>query len=92
MTSRAEAAAARRMRLQAQIASQRAAFAYECAPWRERLAVADRGIAAVRTAARHPLLLAGVVLLLVAWRPSRATRLLQYGWLAWGALRRLRGA
>ena len=59
-----ETLAARRQRLIAQAASQRAALSQQIEPWRARLAVADRGVAVVRTAGRHPLLLTGVAVLL----------------------------
>lgn len=90
MTAASEKLAARRTRLIAQAAAQRVALAHQMQPWRARLAVADRGVAAVRTAARYPLLLAAVAALLVVWRPRGAVRWLQYGWMGWQVARKLR--
>lgn len=92
MNRRARYLAARRERLVAQAAAQRAVLAQQMEPWRARLAVVDRGIAAVRTANRHPLLLAGIAVLLVAWRPRGAVRWLQYGVMAWQVARKLRSS
>lgn len=83
--------AERRSRLIAQAAAQRAALAHDLTPWRARLALADQGIAAVRYVGRHPALIVGGALLLVALRPRHAGRWLQRGWLAWQIGRRLRG-
>ena len=92
MSNRAQDLAAKRERLVARAAAQRVALAYQFEPWRARLAMADQGIAAVRTASRHPLLLAGVAVLLVLWRPRGAVKWLQYGWMAWQVARKLRSA
>jgi hypothetical protein len=92
MNTAAETLAARRQRLIAQAAYQRAELSHQMAPWRARLAVADRGVALVRTAGRHPLLLTGVAVLLALWRPRRAVQWLQYGWVGWQMARQLRSA
>lgn len=92
MNRRARHLAARRARLVAQAAAQRTVLAQQMEPWRARLAVVDRGIAAVRTANRHPLLLGGIAVLLVAWRPRGAVKWLQYGVLAWQVARKLRSS
>ena len=90
MSTVAETLAARRQRLIAQAASQRAALSQQIEPWRARLAVADRGVAVLRTAGRHPLLLTGVAVLLALWRPRRAVQWLQYGWMGWQLAGKLR--
>lgn len=92
MSTVAETLAARRQRLIAQAASQRAALSHQIEPWRARLAIADRGVAVVRGAGRHPLLLTGVAVLLVLWRPRRVVLWLQYGWMGWQMARKLRSA
>ncbi len=91
MTATSENLAARRTRLITEAAAQRVALAHQMQPWRARLAVADRGVAMVRSAGRHPLLLAAVAVLLVLWRPRGAVRWLQYGWMGWQLVRQLRG-
>jgi hypothetical protein len=90
MSNRAQDLAAKRERLVARVAAQRVVLAQQMEPWRARLAVADQGIAAVRTVGRHPLLLVGVAVLLVVWRPRGAVRWLQYSWMAWQVSRKLR--
>lgn len=78
--------AERRHHLVAQAAAQREALARRMEPWRGPLSLADRGVAAVRYAARHPGWLVGAVaLLLVVLRPRRAAKWLARGW----ALRKL---
>jgi hypothetical protein len=83
--------AERRRLLVAQAAAQRTALVRSMEPWRARLALADRGIAAVRYVRRRPALLLGGALLLAALRPRRVGTWLQRGWLAWQLGRRLRG-
>jgi len=90
MRYRSEELAAKRQRLIAKVAVQRVELAHQMQPWRERMAVADKGISVVRTAGRHPLLLAGAALLFAVWRPRRTVKVLQYGWLAWQLVRELR--
>jgi len=82
--------AERRKRLVAQAEAQRALLTTNLAPWRERLRLADRGIAAVRYVRSHPALVLGVALLIAALRPRRAGTWLQRGLLAWQIGRRLR--
>jgi len=90
MNTRAQDLAAKRERLVARAAAQRVALAHQLEPWRDRLAVVDRGIALGRSAGRHPLLFALVAAALVAWRPRRALNWLQFGLMAWRVVRRLR--
>jgi len=82
--------AERRSVLIAQAAAQRTALAHNVAPWRARLALADRGIAAVRYVRSHPALMVGGALLLAALRRQRVGKWLQRGWLAWQIGRRFR--
>ncbi|MEQ1661764.1 MAG: YqjK-like family protein [Thiobacillus sp.] len=82
--------AERRRQLIAQAAAQRTALAHDVAPWRVRLALADRGVAALRYIGRHPVLIMGAALLLAALRPQRAGKWLQRGGLVWQIGRRLR--
>jgi hypothetical protein len=74
---------ARRKLLVAQSALQRATLAQGIAPWRPRLALVDRGIAAGRYLRRYPATLAAAGLLVAALRPHRAAGWLQRGWLLW---------
>jgi YqjK-like protein len=83
--------AERRSLLIAQAAVQRSALALNVAPWRARLSLADRGIAAVRYVRGHPALIVGAALLFAALRPRRVGTWLQRGWMAWQIGRRLRG-
>jgi hypothetical protein len=82
--------AERRRQLVAQAAAQRTALGQQAAPWRARLALVDQGAAVVRYIRRHPALIVGATLLLVAVRPRRAGKWLQRGWLVWQLGRRLR--
>ena len=82
--------AARRQQLVALAAAQRTILAHDMAPWRARLALADRGVAALQYVRRHPALMLGASLLLAALRPQRTGKWLQRGWLAWQLGRRLR--
>lgn len=84
--------AERRRRLVAQAAAQRTALAHNLEPWRARLALADRGVLVFRYIGRHPAMMVGAALLLVAWRPRSAGKWLKRGWLAWQIGRRLRGS
>ncbi len=74
---------ARRAQLIAQSAAQRAALTRGIAPWRPRLAMADRGIAAVHYVRRYPAMLALAGLLVAALRPHRAAGCVQRGLLFW---------
>ena len=82
--------AERRSRLVAQAAAQRTALAHNLEPWRARLSLVDQGVCVFRHIGRHPVLMMGVALLLYAWRPRRAGKWLQRGWLAWQIGRSLR--
>jgi len=82
--------AERRRLMIAQAAAQRTALATDMTPWRSRLALADKGIAAVRYVRSHPALIVGAALLVAALRPRRAGTWLQRGLLAWQIGRRLR--
>lgn len=81
--------AERRSLLIAQAEAQRTALAYNVKPWRSRLALADRGIAAVRYVRSRPGLLVAAALLVAALRPRRVGTWLQRGWLAWQIRQRL---
>jgi hypothetical protein len=83
--------AERRSLLIAQAEAQRTALAHNLTPWRARLALADRGIAAVRYVRSRPGLLVPAALLFAALRPRRVGIWLQRGWLAWRIRRRLFG-
>ena len=91
MRSRGIELAAKRERLIAQSALQRAALARQSLLLKAPLSLADRGLAAARVAGRHPLLVAAAVAAMVVWRPRKAVRVLQYGWMGWQLARRLRG-
>lgn len=81
---------ARRKLLVAQSALQRATLVRGVAPWQPRLALLDRGLAAVRYVRRYPAALAAAGLLVAALRPHRAAGWLQRGWLLWQIGSRLR--
>lgn len=82
--------AERRSQLAAQAAAQRTALAHNLEPWRARLALADQGVAVLRYIGRHPALMVGAALLVAIWRPRRAGKWLQRGWVVWTLGRRLR--
>lgn len=92
MNAAAETLAQRRQRLIAKAAAQRVSLSQQMQPWRARLALADRGVTMLRTAGRHPLLLGAAAALLLLWRPRRALQWMQYGWVGWQAVRKLRSA
>ena len=91
MSKKALRLAERRRLLIAQADAQRVALAHNLAPWRARLTLADRGIAAVRYVRSRPGLLVAAALLLAALRPRHVGTWLQRGWLAWRIRRRLLG-
>ena len=91
MNGRLTELAERRERLVAQAAAQRTALAQNAAPWRAPLALADRGVEALRTIRRHPAWLLGATLLLVAVRPGRAGRWTRFAWVGWKVGRKLLG-
>lgn len=74
---------AHRERLVAQAAAQRHALAQNAAPWRAPLALADRGVEAVRAFRRHPLLLLGAALVFASVRPKRTGKWARYLWVGW---------
>ena len=75
--------AERRKTLVARVATQRAKLSQALAPWREALAVADRGCVAVRYIRSHAPLLVGAAAFVVPFGPWRAARWLRRGWLLW---------
>lgn len=82
--------AARRQQLVAQAEDQRTALAHNMRPWRARLALADRGVAALRYIGRSPALMVGATLLLAMLRPRRLGKWLQRGLVVWQIGRRFR--
>jgi YqjK-like protein len=84
--------AERRERLVVQAAAQRVALAENIEPWRAPLALADRGLTALRLIRSHPAWLVGGLVLLVALRPGRAGKWLRRGWVTWQIMQRLRGS
>lgn len=83
--------AERRERLIMRAAAQRMALAQGIEPWRTPLALADRGLDALRFIKNHPVWTAGGSLLLAAVRPGRAGKWLGLGWVTWKILLKLRG-
>lgn len=90
MKARLARLAERRHNLIATAAAQRSALASAAAPWRARLEMVDRGIAAFDYVKRRPGLIAVGALVLLAWRPRRIGRWLERGWLLWQVGRKLR--
>lgn len=82
---------ARRKLLVAQSALHRATLAQGIAPWQPRLALVDRGVAAVRYVRRYPMALAAAGLLVAALRPRIGSLWLQRGLLLWQVASRFRG-
>jgi hypothetical protein len=89
MNERLQRLAERRQQLVARAAVQRAALAQHIEPWRTPLALADRGLAAVRYVRRHPGLVIGAAALLAVLRPTRAGRWLQRSWVLVSVVRKL---
>ncbi|MBC2731458.1 YqjK-like family protein [Thiobacillus sp.] len=83
--------AERRERLVAQSAEQRTALAKSAASWRAPLALADRGVEALRAIKRHPAWVLGAVLMLATLRPRRAGRWTRFAWVGWQVGRKLLG-
>jgi len=79
--------AERRKILVARAATQRAELSQALAPWREALAVVDRGLVAVRYIRSYAALLAGVAAFVAPLRPLRLARWLRRGWLVWSMAR-----
>lgn len=75
--------AAQRARLVAKVAKQRGELTLAFSPFHRPLAVADKGLYALRYLGQHPVLVVGVVAVAVMVRPKRWLVLLQNGWLLW---------
>ncbi len=88
MNRRSLPLAERRERLIAQAAAQRKEVAHCIEPWRAPLALADRGLNALRVVKRHPEWIAAGVLLLAALRPHGVGKWLGRGWVAWQMIHR----
>jgi hypothetical protein len=91
MTRNLQELSRRRDALVALAAAHRAALAENIQPWRQPLALADQGMAAVRAIARHPVWIAAAVAVLAALKPARVMPWLGRGMGAWRLLCRLRG-
>ncbi|OGS91814.1 MAG: hypothetical protein A2Z95_07845 [Gallionellales bacterium GWA2_60_18] len=78
----------RRGELLARIAAQRGQVADTAARWQAPLAIADRGVAAIRFLRERPLLVAGVATLFVIRRRGMLG-LVRLGWMAWKGYRYL---
>jgi hypothetical protein len=83
--------AQRRERLVTRAAEQRVALAQNIEPYRVPLALADRGLYALRYIRSHPEWLVGVVVLLAALRPGRVGKWLGRGWVTWRMMSALSG-
>lgn len=83
--------AERRERLVAQAAAQRMTLAQNIEPWRNPLARADQGLAALRYIKSHPAWIVGGVVLLAALRPGRVWKWLGRSWVTWQMMHKLRG-
>jgi YqjK-like protein len=83
--------AERRERLVTRAAEQRVVLAQNIEPYRIPLALADRGIYALRYIKSHPEWLVGVVVLFAALRPGRIGKWLGRGWVTWQMMYTLRG-
>ena len=81
----------RRERLVAQAATQRRALAHDIEPWRTPLALADKGINALRFVSRHPKSIVGVIALIAILQPRSAGKWLGRGWVTWQLMHNLRG-
>ena len=80
----------RRERLIAQAAAQRQALAHDIEPWRTPLALADKGINALRFVSRHPKSIVGVIALIAILQPRSAGKWLGRGWVTWQLMHKLR--
>jgi hypothetical protein len=81
----------RRERLIAQAAEQRRTLGRDLESWRIPLALADRGLNAVRYVKSHPQWIIGGVVLLAALRPRRVGKWLGRGLVSWQVVHRLLG-
>ena len=77
--------AERRKILVAMAATQRAELSQALAPWREALAVMDRGLVGVRYIRSYAALLVGLVGIVAPLRPRRMAKWLRRDGLAWRA-------
>jgi hypothetical protein len=84
--------AERRATLVARAKEQRADLSQALAPWSSPLGMIDQGIAAVRYLKRYPVIVAGIVTVVVVFRPWRLMKWLPPGWLMWRAARVALGA
>lgn len=89
MSNTSNRLAERRENLVAQAAAQRLALAQTVAPWRAPLALADRGLEALRTVRRHPVLLLGAALVFGRLQRGRAGIWPRYLWAGWQIGRRI---
>lgn len=69
-----------RRQLVARAATQRAALMTGIEPWRAPLAIADKGLDAIRYVKRHPALMIGAVALFAVLRRYPGGKWLQRGW------------
>ncbi|MGA9032307.1 MAG: YqjK-like family protein [Sulfuricaulis sp.] len=83
MNTRLEQLTRRRVALVAQAAVQREEVGRLMQPWRATLALADHGIALVRTLRMLPLVIAVGVGFLVATRRNRLSAWIELIWIAW---------
>jgi len=75
--------AERKTLLVARIGNQRTELEQALAPWHGRLAIVDKGLLAVQYLKCHPVLLAGLILFPLIFRPKLAIKWFQRGWLVW---------
>jgi hypothetical protein len=80
--------AQRRQILTSRIAQQRQTLGVEVSPWRARLAMAERGLAAIRYVRSNPALWIGGAVLLGLFRKRRTGRWLKSGFAALQLLRK----
>ncbi len=82
--------AQRREHLVLEAAKQRAQLVQIVDTWRAPLALADKGFAAISFIKKHPVWMAGGgAILLKVLRPSRVSKWLSRGWIAWQIMRKL---
>lgn len=92
MSPRQVELALKKQRLQIRSAALREDFSSYATGLKPVFALADWGLSALRWLRRHPVLPVTVLVALLVARPSAALRWAQRGFLAWQALRKLRGA
>jgi hypothetical protein len=82
--------AKRRERLILESTRQRAQLVEIADIWREPLALADKGLAAIRFVKKHPIIMAGgSAILLKTLGPSRVGKWLSQGLIVWQFMRKL---